>query len=133
MHKCVHERNLKLDLLATQRGGGWQGHNLVEGACELLYGFDQRRALQRPLTGLAPQARGLLDQPSLGAVTRQQFRLTLGNLRKLALKGFGDASVKRTSRLAQQRAIGGVLHQRMLEQIASHAAARPAGTAIQLR
>ena len=48
---------------------------------------------------------------------RQQFRLALGHLRELAFEGFGDASVKRASRLAQQRAIGRVLHEGMLEQI----------------
>src|ERR1700720_940422 len=50
-------------------------------------------------------------------MTRQQFRLTLGNLREPALKRLGDASVKRASRLAQQRAVGSVLHKCVLEQI----------------
>ena len=117
MDEWGYERDLKLDLLATQRGRGGQGRDLVEGARELLCGFDQRRALQRPLSRFAPQARGLLDQPSLGAVTRQQLRLALGNLGELAFEGFGDAGVKRASRLAQQRAIGRVLHQGVLEQI----------------
>ena len=72
---------------------------------------------QRPLSSLAPQSRSLLDQSGLGAVTRQQFGLVLGNLGELALESFGDASVKRASRLAQQRAVGRVLHQRVLEQI----------------
>ena len=48
---------------------------------------------------------------------RQQLRLALGNLRELALEGFGNTSVKRTSRLAQQCAIGRILHQSMLEEI----------------
>ena len=72
---------------------------------------------QRPLSRFAPQARSLLDQAGLGAVTRQQLRLVLGDFRELAFEGFGDAGVKRASRLAQQRAIGRVLHQGMLEQI----------------
>ena len=59
---------------------------------ELLHCFHQRRALQRPLSSLAPQAYGLLDQSGFGAVTRKQFRLTLGDLRELALKRLGDAS-----------------------------------------
>jgi hypothetical protein len=42
-------------------------------------------------------------------VTRQQFGLVLGNLRELALQCFGDASMKRPSRLAQQRAVSRVL------------------------
>src|SRR5262245_8122940 len=46
---------------------------------------------------------------------RQQLRMAFGNLRKLALQGFRDAGVKRASLL--QRAIGRVLHERMLEQV----------------
>ena len=69
------------------------------------------------MSRFAPQARGFLDQASLSAVARQQLGLVLGNLSELAFEGFGDASVKRASRLAQQRAIGRVLHQGMLEQI----------------
>ena len=82
-----YERNLKLDLLAAQSGRGGQGRNLVERTGELFYRFDQRRALKRPLSSLAPQDCGFLDQAGLGAVTRQQFRLGLGDLRELAFKG----------------------------------------------
>ena len=57
-----------------------KARNLVEGPRELSYGLDQRRARQGPLSRLAPQARGLLDQPSLGAVTRQQLGLAFGNV-----------------------------------------------------
>ena len=117
MDEGGYERDLKLDLLATQRGCGGQGRDLIECAGELLCGFDQRRALQRPLSRLAPKARGFLDQPGLGAVTRQQFRLTLGDLSELAFQGFGDASVQRAPRLTQQRAVGRVLHQGVLEQV----------------
>ena len=35
----------------------------------------------------------------------------------MAFEGFGDTGVKRASRLAQQRAIGRVLHKGMLEQV----------------
>jgi hypothetical protein len=94
-----------------------QSRDLIEGTGDLLCSFDQGRAFQRALSGFAPQARGLLDQPCLGAVTRQQFGLGLGDVRELTLEGFGDTSVQRTSSLAQQRAVGRVLHQRVLEQI----------------
>ena len=56
--------------------------------------------------------------PGFGAVTRQQFRLALGDFGELAFEGFGNAGMKRASRLAQQRAISRVLHQGMLEQVA---------------
>src|SRR4029077_11975275 len=49
MNERGYERDLKRDLLAPQRGCGGQGRNLAEGASELLYGFDQCRASERPL------------------------------------------------------------------------------------
>ena len=95
-----YERDLQLDLLAAKRGRGRQGRNLVKRMRKLLVSFDQRRALQRPLSRFAPKARRLLDQSGLGAMTRQKLRLALGNVGELAFKGFGDTGVKRASRLA---------------------------------
>ena len=117
VHESVRKRDLELNLFATQGCRAGQGCHLAEGTSELGRGLDQRRTRQRPLSRFAPQARGLFDQASLGAVTRQQLRLALGNLGELAFEGFGDTGVKCASRLAQQRAIGRVLHQGMLEQV----------------
>ena len=75
MHERADQRDLKLDLLATQRRRTGQGRDLIEGAGELGRGFDQRRACQGPLARLAPQTRGLLDQPGFGAVKRQDLGL----------------------------------------------------------
>ena len=61
MEEWIYKRDLKLDLLATQRGRRGQVRDLAEGARELLYGFNERRARQRPLSRFAPQARSLLD------------------------------------------------------------------------
>jgi hypothetical protein len=109
-----YERDLKFDLLATQRRSGRQGRDLGKRTRELLCSFNQRRALQRLPSCFAPQAHSLLDQAGFGAVTRQQLWLRFRNLGELGLKGFGDTGVQRASRLAQQRAIGRVLHQGML-------------------
>ena len=98
MEKWRYERDLKLDFFATQRGSNGQSRYLVEGTCELRYGFNECRALQRPLSRFAPQARGLLDQTRLSKVTREQFGLVLGNLAEFAFEGFSNASVKRASR-----------------------------------
>ena len=46
MIKSVRKSDLKLDLLATQRGCCRQRRNLVEGTGELGHRFDQRGALQ---------------------------------------------------------------------------------------
>jgi hypothetical protein len=53
VHQGVGKRDLQLDLLATQRGRGGHGRNLVERSRDLLCGFDQRRAFQRPLSRFA--------------------------------------------------------------------------------
>ena len=96
MEQRGYERDLKLDLLPTQRGCARQGRKLVKRAGKLRHSFYQRRPLQRPLPRLPPQARSLFDQSGLGAVTRQQLRLVFGNLGELAFKCFGDTGVKRT-------------------------------------
>src|ERR1700722_18617946 len=62
--------------------------------------LEERRPRQRPLSRLAPQARGLLDQAGLGAMARQQLRLAFRDLTELAFEGFDDAGVQRASRLA---------------------------------
>ena len=110
MEEWGYQRDLELDLLTTQCGSARQARNLAEGTRELLYCFDQCRALQRPLSRFAPKPRRLLDLPSLSAMTRQQFGLVFRNLGELAFEGFGNASVKLASRLAQQRPVGGVLY-----------------------
>src|SRR5207248_3909388 len=61
--------------------------------------------------------RGFLDLPRLGAVTRQQLGLVLGDLRELTFEGFGDSGMKRPSRLAQQRAVSRISYQYMLEKV----------------
>src|SRR5262249_54959929 len=60
---------------------------------------------------------GFLDLPRLGAVTCQQLGLVLGDLQELSFEGFGDSGMKRTSRLAQQRAVSNVPYQCMLEKV----------------
>ena len=65
MHERGYERHLKLDLLAAQRGRGGQSRHLVEGPGELRYGLNQRRALQRPLSRLAPPFDRGFDQARL--------------------------------------------------------------------
>src|SRR5262249_18448921 len=91
--------------------------DLVERTPELFRGFDQRRALRRPQAGFAPQRRGFLDLPRLGAVTRQQLGLVLGDLGELTFEGFGDSGMKRTSRLAKQRTVSPIPSQCILEKV----------------
>ena len=50
-------------------------------------------------------------------MTRQQLRLGFSNFDELTFEGLGNASMKGTSGLAQQGAVGRILHQRMFEQV----------------
>jgi hypothetical protein len=43
--------------------------------------------------------------------------LVVGNLLELTFQGFGNASMKHPTRLTQQRAVCGILHQGVLEQV----------------
>ena len=117
MHERIHEGDLKLDLLATKRGRARQRGNLSQRASQQSLGLQKRRTRQCSLSRLAPEDRRLLDQTRLGAVTRQQLRLAIGDIRELNFEGFGDTGVKLAPRFAQQGAVGGVLHERVLEEI----------------
>src|SRR6516162_7637904 len=94
------ERDLKLDLLATQCRCGRQKCNLVDGLGDLRRSLYERGMVQRPLARFAPKIGGLFDLTSLCGVTRQQLRPIFGNLGELTFEGLGDAGVKRASRLA---------------------------------
>src|ERR1700722_17553159 len=102
MDERGYEGDLQLDLLATQRRRGGQSCDQFETLLKLSGRFNQSGALQRPLSGFAPKARGLLMQPGVGAVARQNLRLVHSDVSEAAFEGFGDASVQRTSRLAQE-------------------------------
>lgn len=65
-HQRARERDLKLDLRATQRRTGRQGGNLIDGADVLLGRLGERRALHGALSRFAPQACGFFDQACLG-------------------------------------------------------------------
>src|SRR4029077_5652042 len=101
VNERVYERDLELDLFTAQFRRSRQGANLSETTGELCHSLYQGRTLQRPPSRFAPQTCGLPGQSGLAAMTREQFRLVLANLAELAFKGFGNASMKRASRLAK--------------------------------
>ena len=70
------KRHLKFDLLrdAARKCVG-NARDLVKRAGQLLYCLDQCRAVQRPLSRLAPPFDGSFSEARLGEVMRQQLRL----------------------------------------------------------
>ena len=115
--QSVRESDVKLDLFATQIRRGRQGRDLGKRPFELLRAFKKRGSRQRALSRSAPPFDSGFGHPCLREVMREQLRLALGNLRKLVFERFSNAGVQRVARLAQQRAIGRVPYQCVLEQI----------------
>src|ERR1700722_14176895 len=112
-----YERDLKLDPFATQRGSGRQSCDLVEGARELLCGFDKRRMLQRLLSRFAPPFDGRLDEASLRKVMRQQRGLGGDAVSELVAQNLSDASVQDLTPALEEIFVGRVLNESMLETI----------------
>src|SRR5262249_5496291 len=119
MDERIDQSDLKLDLLAPQRGRTRQGRNMVESAGELFCGFDDCRACERSLSRFAPQSRSFLNESGFAAVARQQFRLTLSDVGEVRFESFGDSSMKLPSLLAQQCPICRILNQGVFEEIIS--------------
>ena len=75
----------------------------------------------RVLDGLLPRLVPIPDclggETCLGAVLRQPCRLLLEGLRKAFFEHRRDAGVQLLAGPAQQRAVCGILHQRVLEEI----------------
>ena len=69
------------------------------------------------LSGCAPTFDSLLVKPRFRTVPCKYLRLRLHDFWIFFLQGLGDQGVELLPGAAQQRAIGGVLHQRVLEQI----------------
>src|SRR5690348_9488429 len=67
--------------------------------------------------GPAPPLDGLIGQASLCEMMRQELRLGTSDIGELLLKNPADPRVQLLALAAQQSAVGGVPHQRMLEGI----------------
>ena len=115
-HEANAERVLQGDFAMRACRRFWQASEEVEAHPQMTLGLDISRTLHRALACLEPIVDRLLDAAGLGAVVAQSAlaRLRFG---KLCFEHIGDASVKRASRLAQQSAVGRVLHKCVLEQI----------------
>jgi hypothetical protein len=69
------------------------------------------------LAGFQPIADGMVDLASFHEMERQNFGLTRDPLGKASLHCFGNARMQLLPIAAQKRAVGGVLHQSVLEKV----------------
>src|SRR6266550_4483872 len=73
--------------------------------------------LDAPCAGAVPKLDRWLDQARLRKVVRQELRLRVDGFREAILQGLANAGMQCLSSRAQQGAVGGVLYQRVLEEI----------------
>ncbi len=83
------------------------------------FGLLVGRARQRSFPGAPPVPDRAIRHIARGEVLRDEFRLSLGNVRVVALKRGGDQAVAPTPARQQQGAVGDVLDQRVAEPVAA--------------
>jgi hypothetical protein len=79
--------------------------------------LDVSEAAGRTLTSLQPLLGGAFAVSGSSQVVRQQFGLPFDQIGKILLKDTGDAGMQFLPARTQQRAVGGVLDQGVLESI----------------
>ena len=93
----------------------WQGCEQRDPGGAVADGFQIGRAVAGLLAGLLPVGNGLLVATSRGVVMRQQLGLRLDQLGKPCLQHLGNVLVILLPRAPEQRLIGRVLDEGMLE------------------
>src|SRR5215831_3424256 len=79
--------------------------------------FEMRQARRGMLAGLQPSIDGMLGITGGGQMMGQEFGLTLDEIGEMLLENGCHSGVQFLSPDTQQRAVGSVLHQRVLEQV----------------
>jgi hypothetical protein len=90
---------------------------MSETAFEMADGFEMRQALRGILASLQPLIDRAFGIAGGGQMMRQEFGLALDEICEVSLQHRRDAGVQLLSSRAQQCAVGGVLHQRVLEEV----------------
>ena len=95
------------------------GHAAEQGQAfmELRHRFSQGRTLQGAPSGQKPCRNSCLKVASFRVVMREQFRMCLNNILETLFKCTGNPGMHLLASAAQQGAVGGVLHERVLERV----------------
>jgi hypothetical protein len=101
----------------ARSGGIRQGGEQLQPSREVRHRFQISRALEGPLAGLLPIGNGLRHQTSFDIVMRQQLGLSLTDLGEACLHHLGNVLMVPLAGALEQRLIGRVLDQGMLEAV----------------
>src|SRR5215471_11622448 len=107
----VDKRDLKLDLLTSQRGRGRHGLDLRKRLRQLFGSLNQCRACQRPLPRLTPPLDGRFRKTRPSEVVRQQSRFGLRRGGKAVAQSLGGATVQELTPALEQVLVSSVLNE----------------------
>src|SRR5207344_815869 len=117
VNEWCYERDLKVDLVATQRGSTGQRRDLAECTRELLCCFDQCGALQGAVPSFAPPFHSCFAEARLGEMMRQQLRLGRTVADETVAQCLADATVKKLPPALKEILVGCILNECVLESI----------------
>ena len=95
----------------------WQGRQQLDPGTQVADGFQIRRAVARVLARPLPVGNGLLETARRGVVLGGEFRLGLADLGEARLQHVGNALMVLLAGTAEQRLIGRLLDEGMLEEV----------------
>ena len=107
--------DLQPQFLIFARRAVWESGDEFDALLRVRPGLIHRRARQGLLAGSIKIADRLFRLSGFGAVIRQLLRLALDDIRKFFLQRRNNAAVNQMLLAAQQCAVGGLLHQSVLE------------------
>ena len=110
-----HQSQIEFLSVTFRRRG--QVRNEGQGRLQVSNSFRQCHSAQRALPGGDPVRHRALIQRGLREVTSQQFRPVGHDVGELLLQHLRDLGMQLLALRFEQRVVGGVLHQRMLEGI----------------
>src|SRR6516225_7237520 len=110
------KRYLKGEFAALLFGRIRKIRDLPKRLAKMANHFGQRKTTGRVICGFRVVSDRLFGYASLGKMPSGQLRLR-GNAAYLLLKSLGQAQVRLPATVAQQRSVGGILHQRVFEGI----------------
>ena len=108
---------LQLDLPSVPSRPFGQCRQCCEPALEMADRFEMGRARRGMLAGLQPLIDRALGIAGAGQMMGQEFGLALDEIGEMLLQHRRDPGMQFLPPCAQQRAVGGVLHQRVLEEV----------------
>ena len=114
-HPRGAQRGAQIQLLAVALSRGWQVGEQIQTLVQVHYSFGEGQALERQYARLVPKRDRLCGLLGLGIMVRQQLGLAIPYIWETLLDHPSDLAVQLLPPPPEQRIVGGILHQGVLE------------------